>query len=79
MTEEAHPPARGAALFSRADAVPGGEGPSDSSKPPETGDPVVDAALRDLAGVPATDLDAQLAAGEVVHRTLQTRLTDLGG
>ena len=31
------------------------------------------------AGVCVADLDAQLAAGEAVHRTLQSRLTDLGG
>ena len=47
--------------------------------PPETGDIVIDAALRDLAAAPDHDLDAQLEAGEAVHRTLQSRLTDLGG
>ena len=47
--------------------------------PPETGDPVVDAALRDLAAADRDDLDAQLATGEAVHRTLQSRLSDLGG
>ncbi|HZB66377.1 MAG TPA: hypothetical protein VE503_03065 [Ornithinibacter sp.] len=47
--------------------------------PPETGDVVIDAALRELADAPADDLDALLSAGEVVHRTLQSRLTDLGG
>jgi hypothetical protein len=40
---------------------------------------VVDAALRDLAAAPTEDLDAQLATGEAVHRTLQSRLSDLGG
>jgi hypothetical protein len=47
--------------------------------PPETGDIVIDAALRDLAAAPEHDLDAQLDAGEAVHRTLQSRLSDLGG
>jgi hypothetical protein len=47
--------------------------------PPETGDIVIDAALRDLAAAPDDDLDAQLEAGEAVHRTLQSRLSDLGG
>ncbi|GAA4389015.1 hypothetical protein GCM10023153_04880 [Ornithinibacter aureus] len=47
--------------------------------PPETGDIVIDAALRDLANTPEGDLDGQLEAGEAVHRTLQGRLTDLGG
>jgi hypothetical protein len=47
--------------------------------PPETGDIVIDAALRDLADTAAEDLDGQLATGEAVHRTLQGRLGDLGG
>jgi hypothetical protein len=47
--------------------------------PPETGDIVIDAALRDLADTAADDLDGQLATGEAVHRTLQGRLGDLGG
>lgn len=46
---------------------------------PQTGDIVIDAALRDLAGSDDTDLDAQLTAGESLHRTLQARLSDLGG
>jgi hypothetical protein len=61
-------------------ALPGTPETGDASvAPPETGDIVVDAALRDLASAPADDLDAQLAAGEAVHRTLQSRLGDLGG
>ncbi|MEN3123950.1 hypothetical protein N5P18_13915 [Janibacter terrae] len=44
----------------------------------QTGDLVVDAALSDLAGVDAADLDAVLAAGESVHATLTSRLSDLG-
>ena len=34
-----------------------------SGAPPETGDIVIDAALRDLAAAPDDDLDAQLEAG----------------
>lgn len=45
---------------------------------PETGDLVVDGALRDLAAVDADDLDATLTAGEAVHSTLTARLSDLG-
>jgi hypothetical protein len=52
---------------------------ADRGAPPETGDIVIDSALRDLAAAPADDLDAQLEAGEAVHRTLQSRLSDLGG
>ncbi len=51
----------------------------DPGLPPETGDIVIDSALRDLAAAPDDDLDAQLEAGEAVHRTLQSRLSDLGG
>jgi hypothetical protein len=43
-----------------------------------TGDPVMDAALQELDAAPADDLDAQIAAGERVHRALQSRLSDLG-
>ena len=46
---------------------------------PETGDLVIDAALRDLADTPDHDLDAQIERGEQVQRTLQGRLSDLGG
>lgn len=45
---------------------------------PETGDLVVDAALADLAAVDSSNLDAVLAAGESVHATLTSRLSDLG-
>lgn len=45
---------------------------------PETGDLVIDAALRDLATVDPTDLDRTLEAGDAVHSTLTTRLSDLG-
>lgn len=54
-------------------------GAPSTGAPPETGDLVIDAALGDLAAAPGDDLDAQLEAGEAVHRTLQSRLTDLGG
>ncbi|WP_035915215.1 hypothetical protein [Knoellia sinensis] len=46
---------------------------------PETGDLVIDAALRDLAAASEDDLDAQIEKGEQVQRTLQGRLSDLGG
>ena len=54
-------------------------GSAPTTAPPETGDIVIDSALRDLAAAPDDDLDAQLEAGEAVHRTLQSRLGDLGG
>jgi hypothetical protein len=57
------------------DETPGQE----TIEAPETGDIVVDAALRDLASVPTDDLDGQLAAGEHVQQTLRSRLGDLGG
>lgn len=50
----------------------------DDGSTPQTGDLVVDAALRDLAAVDPTDLDAVVAAGESVHATLTSRLSDLG-
>ncbi|KGN42582.1 hypothetical protein [Knoellia aerolata] len=70
-----------------ADAVPapthapGGSAdpPGAGSDAPETGDLVIDAALRDLAAAPEDDLDAQIERGEQVQRTLQGRLGDLGG
>lgn len=49
-----------------------------ATTPPETGDIVVDATLRDLAAVDDTDLQGTLAAGESVHATLTARLSDLG-
>ena len=52
-------------------AAAGGEG--------VTGDALIDAALRNLEDAPADDLDAQIAAGQRVHQTLQARLSDLGG
>ncbi|MGL5865998.1 MAG: hypothetical protein ACRCYX_09030 [Dermatophilaceae bacterium] len=45
---------------------------------PETGDQAVDTALAAMTAAP-DDLDAQLQAGEEVHRALQSRLSDLGG
>ncbi len=59
--------------------VPAPKGAHEAGAPPATGDLVIDAALGDLAAAPGDDLDAQLEAGEAVHRTLQSRLTDLGG
>ncbi|MFN8098072.1 MAG: hypothetical protein U0Q21_07295 [Dermatophilaceae bacterium] len=43
-----------------------------------TGDLVIDAALATLAEASDDDLDAVLAAGEDLHRTLTARLADLG-
>ena len=51
---------------------------ADPSATPETGDLVVDAALTDLAAVDPRDLDEVLAAGDSVHATLTSRLSDLG-
>ena len=53
--------------------------PAEPAPAPETGDLVIDAALRDLAQAPESDLDAQIERGEQVQRTLQGRLSDLGG
>ena len=49
-----------------------------SDAPVETGDIVIDAALRDLADVPDTDLDGHIEAAESLQRTLQGRLANLG-
>jgi hypothetical protein len=50
------------------------------TEPPVTGDAAVDDALGRLhESAVAGDLDAQVAAGEAVHRALQDRLSDLGG
>lgn len=57
-------------------------GQADSTPPaptvPETGDVVVDAALRDLAAVDPHDLDATMTAAGSLHATLTSRLSDLG-
>lgn len=65
-----------AQVASSLDGTP--EAAPSSGTTPETGDLVVDAALADLAAVDASDLDAVLAAGESVHATLTSRLSDLG-
>lgn len=49
-----------------------------SASTPETGDLVVDSVLRDLSAVDTDDLDGTLTAGEAVHATLTSRLSDLG-
>ena len=46
--------------------------------PAETGDIVIDAALRDLDAVDAADLDGHVEAAEALQRTLQGRLANLG-
>ena len=74
MTEQHHDSPAGEKPVPRPPA-----GAPTAGAPPETGDIVIDAALRDLAAAPDDDLDAQLEAGEAVHRTLQSRLSDLGG
>lgn len=51
--------------------APSGDGP--------TGDAQIDAALAELDAAAPDDLDAQIEAGQRVHRTLQSRLSDLGG
>jgi DNA polymerase-3 subunit gamma/tau len=51
--------------------APSGDGP--------TGDAQIDAALAELDTAAPDDLDAQIEAGQRVHRTLQSRLSDLGG
>jgi hypothetical protein len=44
-----------------------------------TGDVVIDRVLEDLQQAPPDDLDAQIEAGQRVHDTLKSRLSDLGG
>ncbi len=44
-----------------------------------TGDVIIDSVLEELQQVPPDDLDAQIEAGERVHDTLKSRLSDLGG
>ncbi|MFN2321027.1 MAG: hypothetical protein ABR500_15280 [Dermatophilaceae bacterium] len=44
----------------------------------DTGDLVIDAALRDLAAVDPGDLDGHIEAAESLQRTLQARLANLG-
>ena len=46
---------------------------------PVTGDPAVDAALRDLERAAAAPLEAQLAGFEETHEVLQDRLADVEG
>ncbi len=44
---------------------------------PRTGDPAVDAAVAELAGVAHEPLEHRLGVLERVHRTLQDRLADV--
>lgn len=71
------PPGPRPQVPSPADLAPAAPEPMPEGTP-ATGDLVVDAALRDLSGVDPSDLDAVLAAGESVHSTLTSRLSDLG-
>ncbi|MGE9807773.1 hypothetical protein [Janibacter sp. G1551] len=54
------------------------ETPVPAAEAPVTGDNLIDAAVAELADAPLDDLDAQIAAGDNVQRTLQARLSDLG-
>ena len=56
-----------------------GEAAAQTGEAGETGDVLIDAALRGLDDAPPEDLDAQIEAGRRVHQTLQARLSDLGG
>lgn len=47
--------------------------------PPQTGDPLIDAALAGLTDVAASDIDGVLARADDVLTTLRSRLADLGG
>lgn len=59
---------------------PDGLFPAPVTAAPQTGDPVIDEALAGLEeSARSGDLDAQIEAGERVHRELQDRLDDLGG
>lgn len=55
-----------------------GQPETDGPAPVETGDIVIDAALRDLDAVDAADLDGHVEAAEALQRTLQGRLANLG-
>ena len=79
MTEQHHDPHHDPQPDPQDEGRGAGPAGGTAEPPPETGDLVIDAALRDLASAPADDLDAQLESGEAVHRTLQSRLGDLGG
>ncbi|WP_404382246.1 hypothetical protein LL946_15600 [Knoellia locipacati] len=77
VTEAADPEARTEDVADEGPAP--APGAASATPAPETGDLVIDAALRDLAEAPEDDLDAQVERGEQVQRTLQGRLSDLGG
>lgn len=77
MSETSPGPNRDAA----ADPPTAGADPraTDAGAPPHTSDLVIDAALADLAAVPAEDLDGLLRAGSEVESVLRGRLGDLQG
>ena len=57
-----------------------GVSPTPVAAAPRTGDTAIDSATTQLAqSVSSGSLDDQIEAGETVHRTLQGRLSDLGG
>ena len=53
--------------------------PAPVAAAPRTGDTAIDAATTQLEQSASGSLDEQIEAGETVHRTLQGRLSDLGG
>ncbi|MBM6546577.1 hypothetical protein JNO54_10540 [Janibacter sp. YIM B02568] len=69
MTDPAPTPSPGPAVLAPS--------PADLASP-QTGDLVVEAALRELDQVDPADLDAVLAVSEGVLQTLQERLRDIG-
>lgn len=79
MTESFRPPSP-SEFAARAPAgdIPARAAPTGDAPPPRTGDPAVDTVLADLAALERADLDGMLAAGESVHATLTSRLSDLG-
>ena len=86
MSEQLHADGTAGSTEDASVAPVGSADPADPASPenaappaPETGDLVIDAALRNLADAPPDDLDAQVEQGEQVQRTLQGRLSDLGG
>lgn len=52
---------------------------ADSPVPPKTGDPDIDAVLREVAAAQTGGLADRIAAGEHAQDALQSRLRDLGG
>ena len=69
---------RGPTEHPPTECPPTGQDPSVAAgQAPPSRDTVIEAALRDLESVDPGDLDGILAAGELAHRALQARLSDL--